>query len=83
MDGITTALTVASATSGADLDWRFVLSVAISVVVTSALSMGISEFLSSKAHKEYLLAEKRKELWEFKHFKDKEVQQVLVIVVLV
>ena len=42
--------------------------------------MGISEFLSSKAHREFLLSEKRREMWEFKHYKDVETNEVVVVV---
>lgn len=44
--------------------------------MANSLSIGISEFLSSKAHKEFIQAEKRRELWEFKHYKDSEIQEV-------
>ena len=38
--------------------------------------MGIGEFLSSRAHKEFIYAEKRRALWEFKHFRGTEVDLV-------
>jgi len=40
---------------------------------------GISEYLSSKAHREFLKAEKRRELWEFKNYRDVEVMEVIDI----
>lgn len=40
-------------------------------------SSGISEFLSSKAHREFLQAEKRRELWEFKNYRDVEIMEVI------
>ncbi len=83
IDGIVTAVCVAAATVGANLGWRITLCITISVVTASSISMGISEFLSSKAHKEYLLAEKRKELWEFKNFRDQEVHHVSAHILLV
>lgn len=45
-------------------------------LLSNSLTMGISEFLSSRAHKEFLQAEKRREMWEFKHYKDGEIQEV-------
>ena len=47
-----------------------------STIAANALSMGTGEYLSSKAHREFVQAEKRRELWEFKHFKDVEIKEV-------
>lgn len=47
-----------------------------STIAANALSMGAGEYLSSKAHREFVQAEKRRELWEFKHFKDVEIKEV-------
>lgn len=47
-----------------------------STIAANALSMGAGEYLSSKAHREFIQAEKRRELWEFKHFKDIETKEV-------
>lgn len=47
-----------------------------STIAANALSMGAGEYLSSKAHREFIQAEKRRELWEFKHFKDVETKEV-------
>lgn len=52
----------------------------LSNVVANALAMGISEFLSSKAHMEFVMAEKRRALWEFKHYRQNEVDQVRIAI---
>jgi VIT1/CCC1 family predicted Fe2+/Mn2+ transporter len=52
------------------------LIIGFAMLLSNSLSMGISEFLSSKAHKEFLQAEKRREMWEFKHYKDSEINEV-------
>ncbi len=62
--------------TGAGLSWKIAFALAIAIIIASALSVGITEFMSSKAHKEFLLAEKRRELWEFKHYKDGEILEV-------
>lgn len=64
---------------GAGFTWKDSLSISISIVIASSVSMGLSEFLCSKAHKEYMLAEKRKGLWEFKNFREQEIQHVSIM----
>lgn len=55
---------------------RAVLAVGFATVIASAMSIGITEYRSSKAHQDFLQAEKRRELWEFKHCRDKEMSSV-------
>ena len=47
-----------------------------STIAANALSLGAGEYLSSKAHREFIQVEKRRETWEFKHFKDVETREV-------
>lgn len=61
---------------GGELPWKSIVIVGISAIIANSISVGISEFLSSKAHKEFIQAEKRRELWEFKNYKDGEIQEV-------
>ena len=63
--------------SGANLSWKVVVVLGAANVAASSFSTGISEFLSSKAHREFIQAEKRRELWEFKHNKDREILQMV------
>jgi DNA damage-binding protein 1 len=62
--------------TGGELPWTVVVLLGLSTLVANALSMGIGEYLSSKAHREFVLAEKRRALWEFKHYRNNEVDQV-------
>jgi DNA damage-binding protein 1 len=48
-------------------------------LVANSISTGISEFLSSKAHREFLSTERRRELWEYKHYREDEMSEVLLI----
>lgn len=61
---------------GGGLTSNTILIIGFATLLSNSLTMGISEFLSSKAHKEFLQAEKRREMWEFKHYKDGEIQEV-------
>ena len=64
---------------GGEFSWHVVLVMGFSTIAANALSMGAGEYLSSKAHREFIQAEKRRELWEFKHFKDIEIKEVTVV----
>eukprot|EP01038_Epipyxis_sp_PR26KG_P007404 gene7404-10093_t len=76
-DGIISSLAIISGASGGGFPWRVILVLGFSNIVANSLHTGISEFLSSKAHKEFLQAEKRRETWEFKHYRDAEINAMI------
>jgi VIT1/CCC1 family predicted Fe2+/Mn2+ transporter len=51
----------------------------ISNVFADAIAMGAGEYLSSKAHRDYVLTEKRREQWEYKNYKEGEVKEMIVL----
>jgi hypothetical protein len=51
----------------------------VASAVSNSISTGVSEYLSSKAHRAFIQAEKRRELWEFKNYKDAEIFEVNVM----
>lgn len=63
--------------AGCDLQWKTIAVLSLCNIVANALSTGVGEFLSSKAHREFVLAEKRRALWEFKHFRSNEIDQMV------
>ena len=71
-----TTLAIIAAAAGGNCTWHIVLVIGLASIAANALSMGAGEYLSSKAHKEFVQAEKRREMWEFKHFKDVEIKEV-------
>eukprot|EP00601_Ochromonadales_sp_CCMP2298_P007787 CAMPEP_0173205244 /NCGR_PEP_ID=MMETSP1141-20130122/20626_1 /TAXON_ID=483371 /ORGANISM="non described non described, Strain CCMP2298" /LENGTH=276 /DNA_ID=CAMNT_0014131109 /DNA_START=189 /DNA_END=1019 /DNA_ORIENTATION=+ len=76
-DGLLSSIIVVSGAVGMHLSWQALVGLTCAVVVASSLSTGMSEFLSSRAHRHFIQAEKRRELWEFKHFKDEEMQEMI------
>ena len=76
MDGLITALAIVAAAAGGSCGWDIVVVIGFASIAANALSMGAGEYLSSKAHKDFVQAEKRREMWEFKHFKDVEIKEV-------
>lgn len=61
---------------GGNLSWAVVLILGFAGIFANALAMGIGEYFSSRAHREFVLGEKRRATWEFKHFKSKEISKV-------
>ena len=41
--------------------------------------MGAGEYLSSKAHRDYVLTEKRREQWEYKNYKEGEIKEMVIL----
>ena len=77
LDGIFTALAVVSGAAGAGFDWQTIVIVGFATVSAGALTTGIGEFLSSKAHKEFVQAEKRRGQCEFKHNRATQIKEMI------
>lgn len=75
-DGALASLIIISACIGGGLSNQTIFTVSIANLVATALSIGISEYRSSKAHQAFLQAEKCRELWDFRRNKDREVNEV-------
>lgn len=43
--------------------------------------MGAGEYLSSKAHRDFVLTEKRREKWEYKNYKEGEIKEMVKLFV--
>lgn len=70
-------MNVFSFSLGGGLDWDIILLIGISNVLAAAVAMGTNEYLSSKAHRDYVLTEKRREKWEYKNFKESEIKEMI------
>ncbi len=62
--------------TGGEVEWETIVTIGLTYLVANSLYIGISEYLSAKAHREFLSAEKRRATWEFKHFREAEVNHV-------
>ena len=83
LDGLFTTFAIISASSGGKVSWNIVLVIGLACIVANALTMGVAEYLSSKAHREHVQLERRRGLWEFRHYKDAEIKQVFIIYTLI
>jgi DNA damage-binding protein 1 len=81
MDGILTSFAIVAGAAGGGMGWDVVLVMGFSNVLADALSMGVGEYLSSKAHKDFVLSEKKREEWEYDNYKEGEVKEMIELYV--
>jgi hypothetical protein len=63
--------------AGAGFDWEVTVVLGFSVISAGAFAVGIDEFLSCRAHKEFVQAEKRRGQWEFKHDRSGRIKEMV------
>ena len=62
--------------AGGNTDWLNAAIIGFSYIAVHSIYLGISEFLSASAHRDFLHAEKRRALWEFKNYREEELNEV-------
>lgn len=63
LDGILTSFAIVAGAAGGQLPVQVVLVLGFSNIFADAFSMGMGEYLSSKAHNEFVLKEREREAW--------------------
>eukprot|EP00814_Leptocylindrus_danicus_P005135 CAMPEP_0116019472 /NCGR_PEP_ID=MMETSP0321-20121206/9259_1 /TAXON_ID=163516 /ORGANISM="Leptocylindrus danicus var. danicus, Strain B650" /LENGTH=276 /DNA_ID=CAMNT_0003490053 /DNA_START=39 /DNA_END=866 /DNA_ORIENTATION=+ len=79
LDGILTSFAIVAGAAGGNLTSQVVLILGFSNIFADALSMGVGEFLSSKAHNEWVLSERKREAWEMENYPEGEVEEMIDI----
>jgi VIT1/CCC1 family predicted Fe2+/Mn2+ transporter len=79
LDGIITTFAVVAAVAGADLPTDVVLVLGFSNLVGDGVSMGLGDYLSSKAEVEYAMSEREREQWEMDNAPDGEKAEMVEI----
>jgi len=77
LDGILTAFAIVAGAAGGALSPTVVLILGFSNIFADALSMGVGEFLSSKAENEWILSEREREMWEVENYPEGEMQEMI------
>jgi vacuolar iron transporter family protein len=81
LDGILTSFAIVAGAAGGQLDPKVVLILGFSNIFADALSMGVGEFLSSKAEAEWILSERSREVWELENYPEGEIAEMIDIYV--
>jgi VIT1/CCC1 family predicted Fe2+/Mn2+ transporter len=79
LDGILTAFAIVAGSAGGQLSPNTVLILGFSNIFADALSMGVGEFLSSKAENEWILSERTREMWEMENYPEGEIKEMIDI----
>ncbi|GKY95453.1 hypothetical protein MPSEU_000506900 [Mayamaea pseudoterrestris] len=79
LDGILTSFAIVAGAAGGRLSPQIVLILGVSNIFADALSMGVGEFLSSKAENEWILSERSREEWELENYPQGEIQEMIDI----
>lgn len=77
LDGIITTFAVVAGAAGGGLGVEVIMILGFSSIFADALSMGMGDALSTKAENEYILAEKKREAWEFKEYPEGEIKEMV------
>lgn len=81
LDGILTSFAIVAGAAGGRLPPTVVLILGFSNIFADALSMGVGEFLSSKADSEWILSEREREEWEMDNYPEGEIEEMVEIFV--
>lgn len=77
LDGLYTSTAIICASFGGDINCDIVLLIGVSLIIANSIGLGVQEFLSSRAHQEYIHAIKRKSKWDFKYSKNIEIKEMI------
>lgn len=79
LDGIVTSTAIVSAVFGANYSSEVALTLGFANLLADGLSMGFSEYLSSRGERSYIMTERAREEWEMKNYPEGEKAEMVEI----
>ncbi|SCQ17049.1 vacuolar iron transporter, putative [Plasmodium ovale] len=79
LDGIITIFAIVSGCVGAKITPAQVIIIGVGNLFANAISMGFSEYTSTTAQRDFMLAEKKREEWEIENCPSEEKQEMIDI----
>ena len=77
LDGILTAFAVVSGAAGGGLSPSVTVLLGISSIVADAVAMGLGDYLSNKAHRDFVISEEERERWELRNYREGEIWEMI------
>jgi len=79
LDGIITVFAVVASIAGAGLDVSVVIIMGVASLLADGISMGMGDYLSSKAENDYTSEERKREMWECENYIEGEISEMVTI----
>jgi len=77
LDGVVTTFAIVAAVAGAGLPSRTVVLMGAANLVADGLSMGLGDYISECAEQRFAQHEFEREQWEFEHFEEGEIDEMI------
>ena len=77
LDGVVTTFAVVAAAAGGNLSNRVLLLMGFANLVADGMSMGLGDFLSTKAERDYAMRELDRETWEYENYPAGEIDEMI------
>ncbi|GMI14740.1 hypothetical protein TrVE_jg7313 [Triparma verrucosa] len=79
LDGIITTFAIVAAVNGAGMDLNTIILMGVANLIADGISMGLGDYISSKAEADAVLAEYAREKWELENYPEGEYKEMIEI----